>query len=329
VDNIVLNEFALIGTFAGIVTGVLMMGLWLANWLRPVPDRRLSGDEPILATVSPFTASLARLLPAWRIDDEDLDRDLCGAGYYSTATRQRYLATRNGLLILVVVAAFAAVAQFGPGDERLTRTLAITGGVVAGLVWALPRIWVRTQARRRLKRIRHALPDALDLFNMCLAAGLPLREAVRFVAARLGRAHRDLAQELTIVERQSHLSTLDSAFEQFAGRLEQPETTYLANIVRQSVRLGVDIAGPLRDFADNLRTRRRYAAESLSGSASVKLLFPLAVCLLPSVFLLLWGPAALQLTDFMRQFRVPNTAARATPGSVTTDPSIDTPLPTP
>ena len=92
---------------------------------------------------------------------------------------------------------------------------------------------------------------------------------------------------------------MELALKQFADRINEPEVISLATIVRHADRLGGKVTSAFQDYADSIRRTRRQRAEERGNKASVKLLFPIIVFLAPSLYVLLLGPAALELRNFM------------------------------
>ncbi|MGA2066201.1 MAG: type II secretion system F family protein [Thermoguttaceae bacterium] len=243
---------------------------------------------------------LAAQVPQGWTGGEELDKDLRRAGYYRPGARQRLAALRNGLAILVIVAAGAIAVGLGPTRQKgVFWTLGI-GALTAILVWSVPRMVLAINARRRVLRIRSALPDALDIINMCLEGGVSLRECLTQVGRETLAVHPDLGIELLIVGQQTEIDSFEFAVQQFAARIDAPEVISLAAIVTQNQRLGTGIAESIREFADNLRLKRRQMAEAKASLAELFLLFPVVFCLVPSVVLLLWGPFVLQLVEHLR-----------------------------
>ncbi len=245
--------------------------------------------------------SLAAQIPAVPLDNGELDRDLRRAGYYRPRSRLEFLALRNALVILAMIATGAIVVAIGPGREQVVLRVLIGGLIVAVLCWGLPRVVVALQGRARVNRIRRSLPDALDMVSMCLHGGLPLEESLEHVGREMFSTHPDLAAELLIVRQQAQMNTLPFAFEQFAARIDAPEVLTLAALIVQNQRLGTNVAASIMDYSDRMRMASRQNAEMRAGSAQWKVLFPVVLCLLPAVLLILWGPALIELSAFVRQ----------------------------
>jgi tight adherence protein C len=229
-------------------------------------------------------------------------QEILRAGWYKATAMRSFLAFRNGAVMFVLIFAGVMAVVFGPEHPRIVART-IVGGLGAGvLVWALPRIYLRYVGNQRVKRIQVALPDALDLMTMCLTGGLSLHDSFNHVSREMWFAHPDLAKELQIVREQSEMRSSEFAFKQFSRRVDAPEIVSLSALIAQGQRLGTDVAHSIGEYADNMRERRRQAADERSSKAGVKMLFPLTMCLLPSVFILLWGPSVLELYLFLRGF---------------------------
>lgn len=255
-----------------------------------------------------WTRSLAGQIPETTLEKGELDRDLRRAGYYRGTAKQEFLALRNAVVILVVILAGVLAVAVGPERQNVVIQIVGFGVMAAGICWALPRVVVGVQAKRRLERIRRALPDALDMISLCVEGGLPLHNALAHAGRELFATHRDLAIELLIVRQQAEMNSLDFAFGQLAQRIDVPETLSLATLIHQNQRLGTNVATSVRSYADSMRLQRRQSADERTGKVQIKSLFPVAFCLVPSVLILLWGPAALELWRFFQEM------AETTPG---------------
>ncbi|MCL6503820.1 MAG: type II secretion system F family protein [Pirellulales bacterium] len=249
--------------------------------------------------------SLAAQIPQLRVEAEQLELELRRAGNYRPSARRDFLAFRAFLMILVVLVTAAAAVIVGPENVELVYVILAAGVIVLALAYSLPRLILVWQGNRRIRRIERGLPDALDMITMCVVGGLSLRDALLRVASEIATAHPDLAVELEIVRQQAEIGTLDLAFKQFAQRVDLPEVRAMASLITQTHRLGTNVATALRDAADSLRGARRQRADEAANRTSVKMLFPVVLCLMPAVFLILWGPAIVEMRSFLRRERQP------------------------
>ncbi len=156
-----------------------------------------------------------------------------------------------------------------------------------------PDLWLTSKIKSRQKAVFRALPDALDLLNVCVEAGLGFDAA-------MGKVHEkwedDLSMEFGRVLQEIRLGKLRrEALRDLSDRVDVPELTSFIAAVIQSEQLGVSMAKVLRIQSDQMRTRRRQLAEEEAGRAPIKMVFPIGCLIFPSILILLLGPAALTL----------------------------------
>ncbi|MEE9508254.1 MAG: type II secretion system F family protein [Anaerolineales bacterium] len=156
-----------------------------------------------------------------------------------------------------------------------------------------PDMWLSGRMRGRQKMIFRAMPDALDLLTICVEAGLGFDAA-------MSRVHEkwvnDLGLELGRVIQEIRLGKLRrDALRDMSDRLGVPEMTSFVAAVIQSEQLGVSMAKVLRIQSDQMRVRRRQMAEEEAHRAPIKMVFPIALLIFPSIMLILLGPAAMLL----------------------------------
>jgi len=299
-----------LSAFLTICLVVYLAGKAIARLNRnPIRERLAAATrdpDGSLAALTDENLALDHTVPEIRDADpkfEALDIEISQAGWYAPNARRKFLSFRNGIVLFVFLATGAAVLVTGAVDFEFGAKLAVVGSLVGFFVWAMPRVYLRSLGQQRVARIRRAMPDALDLMTMCLSGGLPLTHAFSYVSREIFTAHPDLAVEFLIVQRHSEMRSFEFAFREFARRIDTPEVTSLSALVTQGQRLGTDIATSIRDYADAVRLRRRQSADERASKAGVKMLFPLTLCLLPSVFMILWGPSALELWTFLQSFQ--------------------------
>jgi tight adherence protein C len=249
-----------------------------------------------------LTDPLAAQLPLLGSTPDSLNKDLRRAGYYKPSARSEFLALRNVLAIMCVLFTGITAVMVGPERTDLLATILVWGFGAAALAYILPWLFLKSQVRARLDRIRRGLPDAFDMLTMCLSGGLGINDSLANVSREIYSAHPDLGTELEIVRRQAEMGSLGEAFRQFADRIDIPETAALKGLIQQTERLGSNVVQAVKDFADDIRTRQRQTADERASKAGIKLLFPLVLCLAPATLIILWGPALLELRNFFRTF---------------------------
>ncbi len=156
-----------------------------------------------------------------------------------------------------------------------------------------PDMWLSGRMRGRQKMIFRAMPDALDLLTICVEAGLGFDAAMSRVHEKW---ENDLGLELGRVIQEIRLGKLRrDALRDMSDRLGVPEMTSFVAAVIQSEQLGVSMAKVLRIQSDQMRVRRRQMAEEEAHRAPIKMVFPIALLIFPSIMLILLGPAAMLL----------------------------------
>lgn len=198
----------------------------------------------------------------------------------------RFLAAIGIAALLIFVFSFASI------DWTWGRKALITG-VFTLLGFYLPQLLVQSMIDRRQKGIRKAMPDALDLLTICVEAGLGFDGAMAKVSEKW---ENELALSFARVLREIQLGKLRrEALRDMADRIGIPEMTSFVAAIVQSEQLGVSMAKVLRIQADQMRMKRRQYAEEQAHKAPVKMLFPMALLIFPSLMIILLGPAALML----------------------------------
>jgi tight adherence protein C len=205
----------------------------------------------------------------------------------------RFIGIGAGILMLIV-AAFAPEGSFLTGSTAL---LMAAGASVIGFF--VPQLWLQSKINARQKEILKALPDALDLLTICVEAGLGFDMAMDKVQSKWDN---ELSLIFARVLREMQLGKLRrDALRDMSNRVGLNELTSFVAAVVQSEQLGVSMANVLRVQADAMRIKRRQIAEEEAQKAPIKMLFPMAFLIFPSLMIILLGPAALILmTSAMR-----------------------------
>lgn len=163
--------------------------------------------------------------------------------------------------------------------------------------YLLPLLIVRSRRRRRQKDLRHALPDALDLLVVCVEAGLGLNQALVRVAEEIRHVSQNMSLELLQTNAEIRVGTpRDTALRQLADRTGVDDLSALVTMLIQTDRFGTSVARSLRVHSDTLRQKRRQRAEETAAKTAIKMVFPLVFCIFPAMFVVILGPAAIQIT---------------------------------
>lgn len=287
--------------FGAITLGVLFLGY---IFLEPVS----AGAPGVTRSFGILNDALAAQIPQPASYLDSLDTQLARAGHYGQHARRNFLATRNLLVLGILLITLALLLVENNENPLAIRWIVGTGAVLAILAYILPRMMLNLQAQRRVERIERGLPDSLDILTMCLSGGLPLRRSLQHVADEIEAAHPDLAGEMRLVMRQEEMGSLPLAFEQFARRTKSADVRSLSVLIHDAQRLGSDVRDAGREQADSIRRTYRFRAEERASRAGAKLILPFVFCLLPAVAILLWAPAVLQLRETIQRESLPGGA---------------------
>jgi tight adherence protein C len=197
---------------------------------------------------------------------------------------------------LVVAIGLAALLGFvftiATIDWTWGRKLMIVG-IFTILGFYLPELLLRSRIQRRQDEITKAMPDSLDLLTICVEAGLGFDGAMAKVYEKWDN---ELSRSFGRVLREIQLGKLRrEALRDMAERIGIPEMTSFVAAIIQSEQLGVSMARVLRIQSDQMRIKRRQIAEEKAQKAPIKMLFPMAALIFPSILIILLGPAAVML----------------------------------
>lgn len=172
-------------------------------------------------------------------------------------------------------------------------------GALFVLGWFVPDLVLRQKADTRQAAVRRSLADAVDQLTVTVQAGLGLDTALARVAHR---TRGPLGEELMRVGQDVRAGmSRSAALTAMADRVRVPEVGHVVLAIAQSERLGVPVARTLTVLAQELRVKRRQYAEEQASKLPVKILFPTVLCILPALFIVVLGPAAMKILDSLGQ----------------------------
>jgi len=194
------------------------------------------------------------------------------------------------VLIPLVLCAFALVTGLGKGNPLFAY------GAALGLGFIGPDFWSSRKIKKRQYKIRKGLPDVLDLLIICIEAGLSLDQATARASQELVKAQPELCDELVIVVLEQRAGRpRGEAWKHLAERTDLDCIRSLVSMLIQSEQLGTSVGKTLRNHSDTLRVQRVQAVEEAAAKLTIKLLFPLVLFIFPALFVVVLGPAAIQI----------------------------------
>lgn len=195
------------------------------------------------------------------------------------------------LAAFLLPALFFFILKDGFTQESIQYTL-----ILGGLGFYLPPIVLWHLRTTRQKEIFLTLPDALDLLVVCVESGLGLDAAMRKVTDEMKGHAKVMCEELSLANLQLQMGRpRREVLHDLGVRTGVDDVRSLAAILIQADRFGSSIAQALRVQSDSMRVRRRQLAEEKAAKTAVQLIFPLVLFIFPAIFVVLVGPAAIQI----------------------------------
>ena len=185
----------------------------------------------------------------------------------------------------------------------LQAAWALLGGIVCGLLgYCWPQIWLRRTALNRQDRISKELPYAIDLLTVAMEAGQDFGAAVRHFVNETGTG--PLRQEFGIMLQETSLNkSRIEALRSMAARMQVEEFKAVVTAVVQSTEMGASVAAALKVQADEIRRARFHRAERKAARAPSLMLIPIALFILPSVFIIILMPVVMRMLDTMQRVK--------------------------
>jgi tight adherence protein C len=219
-------------------------------------------------------------------------RRMVQAGYSSPSAVAVFLGARFVLSVGLAMLVLLAIPILG---------LPVWGAALGALWgfaigWLFPGMVISSRTRKRQKEMVKALPDALDLLVVCVEAGLGLNQAMVRVAQEIGHVSSVLGEQLELTNLEIRAGTpRDEALRNLGERTGVEDIQSFVGMLIQTDRFGTSIADALRVHADVLRTKRRQRAEEAAAKTAIKMLFPLVFFIFPAMFVVILGPAVIQV----------------------------------
>ncbi len=230
--------------------------------------------------------------PQSDLEKNSLKVKLANAGFRSEGGATIFQGLR--IVCLIAFGAFGSLAAYLFLGFSSIGLLAIAFNLGMGLY--LPTLVLNHLRSTRQKEIFLTLPDGLDLLVVCVESGLGLDAAMRKVTEEMKDHAKVLVEELSLANLQLQMGRpRREVLHDLGVRTGVDEVRSLAAILIQADRFGSSIAQALRVQSDSMRTRRRQIAEEKAAKTAVKLIFPLVLFIFPAIFVILVGPAAIQI----------------------------------
>lgn len=309
------NEFAILG-MVFFATVLLFFGLfsWLMGGMSPV-QRRLNAiehPEEVMAKEElqqrdgRFFVRIAEsasrvVIPDESWTDSALKMRLIKAGYYSPAALRVFIGNKVflGLLLPVVIILIAILSGYSPTAGNLYVIFLVVLSAVLG--YNIPNFVIISRINKRRLAFSESFPDAMDMFVVCVEAGLGLDAAIQRVSEELLHSHPVLAGEFSVLSLELRSGkSREEALRSLADRTGLDEVHELVTLLVQADHFGTSIADALRTHAKEMRTLRMQRARERAAKLPVKLIFPIILFIFPALFLVILGPAFIKIFEGLK-----------------------------
>jgi tight adherence protein C len=224
---------------------------------------------------------------------------LIQAGYPNASAVPMYLGSRVALPAVLAISTMILMPALGK-SPLATLIMTIYFGAMG---YVLPSMIVSRRIKGRQKQMQKALPDALDMLVVSVEAGLGLNQALVRVSEEIDRISPVLSEQLGLVNLEIRAGTArEEALRNLAERTGLQDLSSLVGMLIQTERFGTSVAQALRVHADTMRTKRRQRAEEAAAKTTIKLIFPLVFCIFPAMFVVILGPALIQIYKALQGF---------------------------
>lgn len=253
-------------------------------------------DHPVPTLAERIAEPISRLVPPSAKGAHKLQKQLMQAGFRSELAPSVYRASQFVLMLAFPAMIALIFSMLGkPLNNALIPVLFAFG---AGFL--LPRFILNRLVASRQLRITWGLADALDLMVITMEAGLGLNAAMLKVCEELKTVHPDISKEFELANLEIRVGRERSeALRNLADRSGVEDLNSLVGMLIQADRFGTSIAKAVRIYSDSLRTKRKQRAEQAAQKAAFKLLLPLGALLFPTMFIVILGPALLNIVDML------------------------------
>ena len=305
-------------TLDTLIPFAVLLGVSLAVWalMSMFADRPANAEERLRRVLNPaarkaesiavarqqeaFQAKVAKaantlgksLRPNNETDIGKIRLELMNAGFRGEQAIPVYYGLKVlAAIVGLVVSGPIVISKFGLTQTGLTYMV-----VAMGFGFYIPGLVLANIRKKRMEQIFLGLPDAIDLMVVCVEAGLGLDVAMRRVTAELEGSCPAICEEFAIANFQTQMGRpRKDVLRDLGTRTGVDDLRALAGVIIQAEKFGSSIGVALRVQSDSVRLKRRQLAEERAAKTAVKIMIPLILFIFPGVFVILVGPAALQI----------------------------------
>lgn len=266
--------------------------------LSELADENTNTKQTLTQVLEKATSPLAETVSGNEKEMSQLKEKLMNAGF----RRESAPVVFKSIQFAGVVAGLVAGGVFGMIADGMNQGMAMKTAIGMILGFMVPNLFLEQLVKARKQKIFLGLPDALDLMVVCVEAGLGMDQALRKVAEEMAKSHPEIGEEFSIANQQLQFARPRAEVLKALGlRSGVEDLKQLASILIQADKFGSSVAAALRVQSDAMRVKRRQIAEEKAAKTAVQMIFPLVLFIFPGIFVVLVGPAAINMYRNMLQ----------------------------
>jgi tight adherence protein C len=231
-------------------------------------------------------------------ETEEVRDKLKMAGLRGQAPLVGYMFFRVAMPAIIAVIALLYLFVIADYDYPVMVKIGLAIGA-AYIGFYLPNMFVENLVQRRQTSIKNAFPDSLDMLLICVQSGMSVEAAFQKVSGEVGATSLELAEELSLTTAElSYIQDRRQAFENLGKRTGIPGIKAVATALIQAERYGTPVGTALRVMAKENRDMRMAEAEKKAAALPPKLTVPMIIFFLPVLFVVILGPAMIQVFKY-------------------------------
>ncbi|OQX47261.1 MAG: hypothetical protein B0D86_00335, partial [Candidatus Sedimenticola endophacoides] len=237
------------------------------------------------------------ILPKSGWQKSRIQRRLVHAGFRSPQAMATFIGIKLLLAALTLLIAFSVAPFIAKELEQMGTTLVTATLVLIALFsFYLPDGILDRMIEQRQVAFSEGFPDAMDMLMVCVEAGMGLDAAINRVGEEVSFSHPQLGEEFRLVALELRAGKdRDTALKAMAERTGVEMVQSLVTVLLQAEHFGTSVASTLREFADEMRTKRIQIAQEKAAKLPVKLIVPVLLFIFPALFMVIFAPAVLQI----------------------------------
>jgi tight adherence protein C len=231
-------------------------------------------------------------------ETEEVRDKLKMAGLRGQAPLVGYMFFRVAMPAIIAIIALLYLFVIADYDYPVLVKIGLAIGA-AYIGFYLPNMFIENLVQRRQTSIKNAFPDSLDMLLICVQSGMSIEAAFQKVSGEVGATSLELAEELSLTTAElSYLQDRRQAFENLGKRTGIPGIKAVATALIQAERYGTPVGTALRVMAKENREMRMSEAEKKAAALPPKLTVPMIIFFLPVLFVVILGPAIIQVFKY-------------------------------